>query len=143
MKKILLSTVAILLTIGSANAYQVLSEKYRQKCRDARDFRVRDAHDPILDAAARPTHPTLKLPLLHFLASFTAKTLGESVTHYRRTDSQQRSWAWVHDSLADWEHRLPLLAVGAFRAGRETWGCGGESRRGLPRSSQAVHGLSS
>ena len=47
---------------------------HSKKRRDTRNLRVRDAHDSVLDAAARPAHPALELPLLHLLASFAAKT---------------------------------------------------------------------
>ena len=39
---------------------------HSEKRRDARDLRVRDAHDPVLDAAARPAHPALEVSRLHF-----------------------------------------------------------------------------
>ena len=37
-----------------------------EECGNARDLRVRDAHDPVLDAAARPAHPALETSHLHF-----------------------------------------------------------------------------
>ena len=41
---------------------------HSEKRRDARDLRVRDAHDPVLDAAARPAHPALELVQFHLFA---------------------------------------------------------------------------
>ena len=38
---------------------------HSKKRRDARNLRVRDAHDSVLDAAARPAHPALEIIQFH------------------------------------------------------------------------------
>ena len=45
---------------------------HSEKRRNVRDLRVRDAHDPVLDAAARSAHPALELVQFHLFASFAS-----------------------------------------------------------------------
>ena len=44
---------------------------HSKKRRDARNLRVRDAHDPVLYAAARPAHPALEIIHFHILHAST------------------------------------------------------------------------
>ena len=46
-------------------AFDELGLIHSKKRRDARDLRVRDAHDSVLDAAARPAHPALEIIQFH------------------------------------------------------------------------------
>ena len=52
-------------------AFDELGLIHSKKRRDARDLRVRDTHDPILDAAARPAHPALEIIHFHILNAST------------------------------------------------------------------------
>ena len=45
------------------------SKERRNPC----NLRIRDTHDPVLYAAARPAHPALELVQFHLFASFAAK----------------------------------------------------------------------
>ena len=51
-------------------AFNELGLIHSKKRRDTRDLRVRDAHDPVFDAAACPAHPALELVQFHLFASF-------------------------------------------------------------------------
>jgi len=90
---------------------------HSEERRDACNLRVRDAHDPVLDAATRPAHPAREIIRFHFFASFAffaAKPLGESVLRFK---SQPKR---THHRLSPAHYPMtPLLsASSAFRRRR-------------------------